>query len=129
MTDPTININDAFDYNNALEMFGVVGGYFLGVSLVGRFVDNTFDTLDKYMEMHYKKINDSKLFTLLKIVLQLCVIAVISYLIRLSVYQLALTWISEDNDLYAKPAIGIMYAFLLFNTQDNLKKMIKKFYA
>ena len=126
---PTKVITGMFNLNNALEVFGVVGGYFLGVSFAGRFIDNTFDSFDKYMDMYHKKLNDSKLFTLIKIVIQLSIIAILSYVIRLSVFKLTLNYLSNDNDLYAKPAIGVMFAFLLFGTQNNLKKMIKKFYA
>jgi len=121
------NLYDELSINNLLELISVTSIYFIGVWTVGSLIDNNLWIFYQYLGNKYPNICGKKLFVLVEIILQLVIIIVVSFIMINLSHLYTLRYISEDQQIYMKIAMGIIYAPVFFARQKNLANQLKSF--
>ena len=116
--------SQALKPENLFELGTIVTVYFVAARFGGFFIDSYFKKLKKWFDE--KGWGKSKIMNYALIIMQLMIIILFTYSVRLFSLNSALSWVSNDEQLYLKNAIGIVFAFIEFSTQAHLKDMMKK---
>lgn len=124
------SINVVFDFlqkavqpENFLELATIVTIYFVFSRFGGFFTDNLFKKLKKWTDS--RGWGDSIVMNYILIISQLMAVILLTFSIRLFANDFTLNWVSSDQTIFLQNAIGIVFAFIEFSTQDHLKDMLQ----
>jgi uncharacterized BrkB/YihY/UPF0761 family membrane protein len=119
-------IQGIFIRENFIEFVVYNSSLFLLSMYIGNVIDNALNWVYTKMEENgIIKNKDSNVWLLFTIVFQLVFTSAVSYTIKLFLLGTMLSF-SSDTTVYDHKAVGIIYAFITFYAQDNLKKRLAK---